>query len=158
MGGELANPWWAYVILGVCGGLISGTLGLGSGTIFVPVLVLILLFPQKSAQGTALAVMVPMALVGALRYWANPQIEVKLPVVGLIVIGAVVGAFVGTELAYRLPGHVLKKFFAVYLLVVAVKMLLSSGGAKLPVTEPGPQPQQEITSVEKGVAKDEPGK
>jgi hypothetical protein len=74
----------------------------------------------------ALAVMVPMALVGALRYWKNPQIEMDWAVVGLIILGALAGVLAGTELASRLPGHILRKIFAVVLLLVAVKMFAGS--------------------------------
>lgn len=52
---ELPNPWWVFVLLGICAGLLSGTLGLGAGTIIIPTLVLLCGFEQKSAQGTALA-------------------------------------------------------------------------------------------------------
>ena len=61
------SPWWRFVLLGVVAGIISGMLGLGSGTLLIPALVFLFAFPQKSAQGTALVVMVPMALVGATR-------------------------------------------------------------------------------------------
>jgi len=118
---QLSNPWWFFVLLGVVAGVISGALGLGSGTVIVPALVLICCFGQKPAQGIALAAMVPMALVGALRYWMN-GIEMDWVVIGLIVCGALAGTLAGTELAARLPGHVLRKAFAVLLLLVAVKM------------------------------------
>ncbi len=123
---QLSNPWWIYVVLGICAGLMGGALGLGGGTVIVPTLVLICGFTQKSAQGTALAVMVPMALVGALRYWMNPDIDINtLPVV-LIVCGALAGVLVGTELASRLPGPVLKKIFAAVLVIIAVRMFITN--------------------------------
>ena len=103
--GQLSNPWWVFIVLGICAGVISGTLGLGRGTVLVPTLVLVWSFEQKSAQGTALAVMVPMALVGALRYWKNPEIEMNAAIIALIILGALVGVLVGTELASRLPSH-----------------------------------------------------
>ena len=121
---QLSNPWWVFVLLGICAGILSGLLGLGSGIILVPALVLLCSFEQKSAQGMALAVMVPMALVGALRYWKNPEIEMNAAVIGLIILGALAGALVGTELMARLPGHILRKIFAVVLIIVAVKMLM----------------------------------
>ncbi|MGB2806369.1 MAG: sulfite exporter TauE/SafE family protein [Sedimentisphaerales bacterium] len=124
--GQLSNPWWIFVLLGICAGTLSGLLGLGSGIILVPVLVLLCGFEQKSAQGMALAVMVPMALVGALRYWKNPEIDMNAAVIGLIILGALAGALAGTELVDRLPGHILQKVFAVVLLIVAVKMFVTS--------------------------------
>ncbi len=123
--GQLSNPWWVFVLLGICAGVISGALGLGSGIILVPTLVLLCAFGQKSAQGMALAVMVPMTLVGALRYWKNPEIEINVVIVGLIICGALVGVLAGTELASRLPNHILKKVFAAVLIIVAVKMFIT---------------------------------
>ena len=128
--GQLSNPWWVFVFLGICAGILSGLLGLGSGIILVPALVLLCGFGQKSAQGMALAVMVPMALVGALRYWKNPEIEMDWAVVGLIILGALAGVLAGTELAPKLPSHILRKIFAAVLLLVAVKMFVGSTGPK----------------------------
>ncbi len=124
--GQLPNYWWVFVLLGICAGVISGTLGLGSGTVIVPVLVLLCGFEQKSAQGTALAAMVPMALVGALLYWKNPDIEMNTLVIGLIIFGALAGTLAGAELASRLPSHTLRKVFAIFLVIVAVKMFTAS--------------------------------
>jgi len=124
--GQLSNPWWVFVLLGICAGVLSGALGLGSGIILVPTLVLLCGFGQKSAQGMALAVMVPMALVGALLYWKNPEIEINTVIVGLIICGALVGVLVGTELAFRVPGHILGKVFAAVLVIVAIKLFMTS--------------------------------
>lgn len=121
------------MLLGVVAGVLSGTMGIGSGTVVIPALVLLFAFSQKSAAGTCLAVMVPMALVGALRYWMNPRIELRVSYIALIALGAVIGALVGSELASRLPGHVLRRIFAVFIIVVAVRMLLTPGGSKEPV-------------------------
>lgn len=132
MPGYLANIWWGLILLGLCAGLISGTLGLGSGTILIPAMVLLFAFPQKSAQATALAVMVPMALTGALLYWRDPQVDLRLPVVAMILAGALLGAVVGATLARHLPAHLLRKVFALFLLAVALKMLLAPAGPRQP--------------------------
>ena len=126
--GQLPSHWWAFVLLGIFAGITSGTLGLGSGIVVVPALVLLPLFAfeQKAAQGTALVLMVPMALLGAFRYWKNPAIEINPVLIAFIVVGALPGVLVGTELAARLPSHVLRKIFAVFLAIVAVKMFTAS--------------------------------
>ena len=128
--GQLASCWWLFIVLGVCAGLVCGTLGLGGGIVFVPALVILWGFEQKSAQGTALAVMVPMTLLGALRYWKNPEIDMSLTIILLIVIGALAGVLAGTELASRLPNQVLRKVFATFLVVAAVRMFIASPGPK----------------------------
>lgn len=127
---QLSHPWWFFISLGICAGVLSGTLGLGSGIILVPVLGLLCGFGQKSAQGMALAVMVPMALAGALRYWKNPSIDMNIYIILLVVCGALVGTLAGTELAARLPAHVLRKAFALVLVVVAVKMFVTPSKPK----------------------------
>lgn len=129
---QIAGCWWLFIVLGVCAGLVSGTLGLGGGIVFIPALVILWGFEQKSAQGTALAIMVPMAFVGALRYWKNPEIDMSLTIILLIVLGALAGVLAGTELASRLPNHVLRKVFAIFLVVAAVRMFIASPKPKQP--------------------------
>ena len=126
------------LLLGLAAGILSAMLGVGSGILLVPAMVIIFGLSQKSAQGTALAVMVPMALVGALRYKANPHIEVNFSHVGLLALGAVVGALIGSALAAHLSNAVLRRIFAIFLLVVAVRMLLPRRGSAAPPEQPVP--------------------
>jgi uncharacterized membrane protein YfcA len=152
---QLSGCWWLFIVLGVCAGLVSGTLGLGSGIVFVPSLVFLWGFEQKSAQGTALAVMVPMALVGALRYWKNPEIDMSLTIILLIVLGALVGVLAGTELASRLPNQVLRKVFSIFLVIVAVRMFIASSRPKQPEPSVNLTNQNNVNLVDLGDAKND---
>lgn len=145
---QLTNPWWVFVVLGICAGVLSGTLGLGSGIILVPTLVLLCGFGQKCAQGMALVVMVPMAMVGALRYWRNPDIEMNAVVIALIICGALVGSLAGTELASRLPSHILRRVFAIVLVIVAVKMFIPPSRPQQAVPGEGLTEQESVNLVE----------
>ncbi|MFW6159417.1 MAG: sulfite exporter TauE/SafE family protein [Planctomycetota bacterium] len=120
---ELVPLWWGYILLGVAAGVLSGMLGVGSGTLLIPVLVLVFHLPQKAAQGTCLAVIVPMALMGALRYWGNPDVQVNIAHVCLLAVGAVLGAVAGFYLMGQIPGSILRKIFAVYIIIVGARML-----------------------------------
>jgi hypothetical protein len=124
---QMAGNWWSLVLLGIAAGMISGTLGLGSGTIVIPALVLLFGCEQKSAQGIALAVMVPMALLAAFVYWRNPRIDVDLAAAGIMAVGAIAGVLAGAFLADRLSGPTLRRIFAIYLLAIGVKMLFFPG-------------------------------
>ena len=148
--GQLPNPWWVFILLGIGAGVLSGALGLGSGIVLVPALVLVCSFGQKSAQGTALAVMVPMTLLGALRYWKNPEIEMNAVIIALIVFGALAGVLVGTELAGRLPGHVLRKVFAAVLVIAAVRMFITPTRPKQASLDNDLIEQEIVNSVENG--------
>jgi uncharacterized membrane protein YfcA len=148
--GQLSNPWWVFILFGISAGVLSGALGLGSGIILVPTLVLVCSFEQKSAQGTALAVMVPMTLLGALRYWKNPEIELNAVIIALIVFGALAGALIGTELAGRLPGHVLRKVFAAVLVIAAVRMFIAPTRSKQASLDNDLIEQEIVNSVENG--------
>jgi len=152
---QLSNPWWVFVVLGVVAGIVSGVLGLGSGIIFVPMLGLLCGFSQKSAQGMSLAVMVPLALLGALRYWQNPQVEMNVAVIVLVVCGGLVGTLFGTELAARLSAGVLRKAFAVVLVVAAVKMFVTPSTSKQPAPGGNLTNQNTVNSTLKGVTNDD---
>lgn len=152
---QLSGCWWLFIVLGVCAGLVSGTLGLGAGAVFIPALVLLWGFEQKSAQGTALAVMVPMALLGALRYWKNPEVDMSLTIILLIVLGALVGVLAGTELASQLSSPVLKKIFSIFLVIVAVRMFIASSGSKQQETGTDLTNQNNLNVVEVGDVKND---
>ena len=156
MTGQLCSPWWNFIVLGICAGIISGALGLGSGTIVIPALVLLFNFGQKNAQGMALAVMVPMALVGALRYWQNPEIELNPVIIGLIICGSVIGALVGVELAGMLPAHVLRRVFAIFLIIVAVRMFMTSEKPRRPGLDNNMIEQKAANSLEHEKTNDVP--
>jgi hypothetical protein len=112
------------MLLGLAAGVLSGALGVGSGIVLVPILAGVFMLPQKSAQGTALAVMAPMALMGAIRYWHNPSIEINIMMVAFIVLGALGGVLIGTTISQHVPGHYLRKVFAVFMVIVAVRMFI----------------------------------
>lgn len=155
---QLSGCWWLFILLGVCAGLISGALGLGGGIVFIPALVILWGFEQKSAQGTALAIMVPMTLVGALRYWKNPEIDMSLAVILLIVIGALVGTLAGTEIAYRLPNQVLRKFFAIFLVIVAMRMFIASPKPVRPEAGENLKTLENMNLIDRGETKNDPEK
>ena len=63
------SPGWiaAYLAAGLAMGLVSSLLGVGAGIIVIPLLVTFFSFSQTLAAGTSLAVMIPIALLGAWR-------------------------------------------------------------------------------------------
>lgn len=120
----MGMAWWemlGLVVLGAVAGGSSGLLGIGGGVIMVPALALIFGIGQRVAQGTALAVMIPTALVGAYTYASGRQ--VSWPIVAVMIVGSVIGARYGATLALALPRDVLKTLFALLMIVAAVRMM-----------------------------------
>ncbi|MDG9422968.1 TSUP family transporter, partial [Streptococcus pneumoniae] len=62
------RAYTAFIGIGLLAGLLSGLFGVGSGTVIVPLLVLLLHFDQRLAAGTSLAAIVPTAGVGVISY------------------------------------------------------------------------------------------
>lgn len=130
--------WYLYILAGLAAGIMSSMFGVGSGILMVPILTIAFSFGQKSAQGMALALMVPMALVGALRYYFNPEIDISLKLVGLLSIGGVIGAVVGSQIVFNISEAILKRMFAVFIIITGVHMFMKSYAkpvAKEPPTE-----------------------
>jgi uncharacterized membrane protein YfcA len=65
-----------YIVLGILAGFLSGLIGIGGGTIVVPVLVIIFGLSQKTAQGTTLALLVPpIGILAAWTYYKQGYVE-----------------------------------------------------------------------------------
>jgi uncharacterized membrane protein YfcA len=60
------------------------------------------------------------------------------------------GVLVGTELAGRLPGHVLRKVFAAVLVIAAVRMFMTSTRPKQASLDNDLIEQEIVNSVENG--------
>ena len=112
-----------FVVLGLVSGLIASTLGIGGGIIFVPSLVVFFGFEQHLAQGTSLAVILPTALVGTYLHSKRGRVEWR--VAGLVAVGGVVGGLVGSAFALSIDPDLLRRLFAVMLVVIAARMLSS---------------------------------
>jgi len=120
---------WAYVVLGLVAGIISGLIGIGGGIIVIPALVFIFGMTQPQAQGTTLALMVPpIGLLAAWTYYKQGYVNLK--VAGLICLGFFVGGLLGARIATSLPTKVLEKIFGVGLLLISIKMIFLDKGER----------------------------
>lgn len=110
------------VLVGVASGMLGGTVGVGGGIIIVPALVFFLGFSQKMAQGTSLGILLlPVGILGVMQYYKQGYIDLK--VVLIISLGFVIGNLFGSKIALSLPQEAVKKAFALFMIIVAVKML-----------------------------------
>ena len=106
-----------YIIFGVIGGVIGG-MGMGGGTLLIPLLTIFLSIEQKVAQGINLLAFLPMAIVALIIHFKNKMVETK-GILWIIVPGVL--ASVGFAfLASALNNQVLRMLFGAYLILIAV--------------------------------------
>lgn len=109
---------WMYAGLAcVGGGLLSSLLGVGGGIVFVPVLVLLLSLPQRTASATSTYLIGLTAAASALIYFKQGQMDAGLAIP--TALGILVGAQVGARLSGLVRGDYLRRAFAVLMFVNA---------------------------------------
>jgi uncharacterized protein len=107
--------------IGVAAGILAGLVGVGGGIIIVPALVYFFGMDQHTAQGTSLAVLLPPSgLFAFLGYYKAGHVDVGIALV--IVAGMFLGGYIGGGWAQQISGPALRKGFAVFMVLAAVKM------------------------------------
>jgi hypothetical protein len=110
------------MLIGILAGVFSGLIGVGGGIIMVPML-LILGLSQHEAQGTSLAtLMIPVTFMAVMNYHKAGHVHWKYAIV--IGLCFFIGGYFGSKVAVVIDQKILKKIFAVVLLIVAGKLLL----------------------------------
>jgi uncharacterized protein len=111
----------AFALLGLAAGALSAVMGVGGGVLLVPAYVLLFGLTQHAAEGTSLLVIVPTALVGALRHTRHGYTNWRLGL-GMGAVGAL-GGLAGAQAALALTSPTLQRAFAVFLAVMGLRML-----------------------------------
>ena len=113
---------WAFILVGFVAGVLAGMFGKGGGVVIVPALVKLFHYDAKSAAATSLAALqLPVGLPSVIVYANSGHLNYMYA--GIIALGLVVGAFLGTRIAVGMPAKLFKKVFAVFLLAVAFFMV-----------------------------------
>ena len=111
------------LLLGVMIGMISGIIGIGGGAFLVPALIFFYGMSQKTAQGTSVAtLLLPIGVSAFWTYYKAGHVDVKLAL--LIAVGFAVGGWFGGLWAQHLSDVVLRRGFAVPLVVLGMKLVL----------------------------------
>ncbi len=120
-----------YAISGVLAGLLSGMLGVGGGSVIVPML--LLAFSQLSvspeisihlALGTSLASIIFTSFSSA--YAQHKRKAVDWSIVRNIVLGICVGTYLGSIVVAKLPAIYLQIIFALFLLFVSYRTVINN--------------------------------
>lgn len=105
------------IIAGLVGGTVGG-MGMGGGTLLIPILTIFLSFTQLQAQGINLIAFIPMSIVAIIMHTKNHLIKFKDTWL-LALIGAGT-SFLSALIATNLNNTILKKLFALFLIGLGI--------------------------------------
>ncbi len=116
-----------YLLIGAAAGMLAGLTGVGGGVFLVPLMVGLLAMVQHQAHGTSLAVMFPIALVGAITYAVHGYIpgQVDWGVILGLALGGIAGVVLGARLMKRVPAKQLRWIGGMFVVVVGTFMIVS---------------------------------
>lgn len=109
------------VLAGVIGGIVGG-MGMGGGTLTIPILTIFLSYEQLQAQGINLIAFLPMSVVALIIHAKNHLVAFKETWL-LALIGSAF-SLIGALVANHMSSGVLKNLFAVFLIGLAIWQLI----------------------------------
>lgn len=108
-----------FLLLGIAAGILSGLFGIGGGIVMVPSLIALFGMDILDANATSLtAMLLPVGVLGVIAYYKAGLVNIKESL--WIAIGLFAGSFVGGELAIHLNESLLAKFYAGFLVYIAL--------------------------------------
>ena len=106
------------IFIGLLVGILSSIMGVGGGFILVPAMIYILGMPTQVVVGTSLLQIVFVTTVSTIMHaYINQTVDVVLS--SLLLIGAVVGAQIGTRAMVLLRGEQIRFLLAIIIIIVA---------------------------------------
>ncbi|KAK4532078.1 hypothetical protein CCYA_CCYA10G2935 [Cyanidiococcus yangmingshanensis] len=114
-------------VVGCIAGFLSGLMGVGGGTIVVPVLSLVGGFSQRAAQGTALMAMVLPAMAGSITHWRLGHVQSEL-LLGLLT-GVSLGSWFGGGVALRLPYIRLLQVSSLLFVLIGARIIVTANSS-----------------------------
>jgi uncharacterized protein len=115
---------WIFLLIGLAAGVFSGLFGLGGGIVIVPALMFLARMEPQTATGTSLAaLLLPVGALGAYEYYKHGHLNMVAAL--LIALGLFIGAGFGARFSLMLTGVALRRIFAVFLVLIAIRMWFS---------------------------------
>jgi uncharacterized membrane protein YfcA len=110
------------VAIGLAAGVFAALFGVGGGIVVVPLLILVVRMPERSATATSLGSIGITALAGVVVYALRGEVDVGYA--ALVGLPAAAGAVFGTSLQQRVTTTTLVYGFAALLVAVGTWLLL----------------------------------
>ena len=112
-----------YVVIGLAGGLIGG-MGMGGGTLLIPLLTQFGGVEQHLAQAINLIAFIPTAVVALIIHIRNKLVEKKH--ILIVAIPAVIASVGASFLSKAIRGKSLSVYFGIFLAVLGVFQLITA--------------------------------
>ena len=110
------------IFIGFVVGVLSSIMGVGGGFILVPAMIYILGMPTQVVIGTSLLQIVFVTSVSTIMHsYINQTVDVVLS--SLLLVGAVIGAQIGTRVMVKLKGEQIRFLLAIIIIIVAVVLI-----------------------------------
>lgn len=110
-----------YILIGVLGGLLGG-MGMGGGTVLIPLLNIIFGISQHTAQAINLISFIPMSIISLIFHIKNKLVKFKG--VLWIILPGIISCIIGTFIAKQITGELLKRMFGGFLICLSVFQLV----------------------------------
>lgn len=115
-------------LIGLIAGVLGGSLGIGGAVVIIPAMVFLLGYSQPMAQGTTLVMLsLPVSALAAWQYYKAGNADVKTAL--FLAVFFLAGGFVGGKLAHHLPQDLLRKVFAILIILIGIRMLFMPDAA-----------------------------
>ena len=112
-----------YILFGFLAGIFGG-LGMGGGTLLIPLLTIFLSLDQKLCQGINLVSFLVMALFSLIIHFRNGYISMKGT--SYIILSGIVFSVLGALLAGYLPSKILRIAFGVFLCLLSIYQIIKA--------------------------------
>lgn len=132
--GRPARAYWKIAVDGLGVGVLTGLVGVGGGFLIVPALVLLGGMSMHRAVATSLIIIALKSFSGFYKYLDvldAQNLALDWPVLGIVTALGIAGSVVGGKIANRLPQDTLKRWFAIFLILMGLYILARSAPAAL---------------------------
>ena len=111
-----------YLLIAALSGVLGG-MGMGGGTVLIPLITMFFGVGQHEAQAANLIAFIPMAIVSLIIHFKNKLVQTK----GIIymILPAVICSFLSGLAAQAIGGEVLKRIFGAFLILLSFLQFFS---------------------------------
>ena len=110
-----------YILAGLIAGVFGG-MGMGGGTVLIPILTIFLNTGQYAAQGINLIVFIPMAIVAIILHIRNKLIDFKILL--FLILPGIIATVGGVFLAKQIDKDILQKLFGGFLILLGIFQII----------------------------------